>query len=220
MTKHVYLLNGNSNESLTRHLAVLAEKHAPEFLIEPDTVAAAPRYIGDPVTVARAAAAILDHAEQRFRQSDCPAPDGVLLACFGDPGLGALRASLDVPVVAMLDASVATAIQLGRRFSILTAGGNWPAQITDILALTGTLNRCSGCAAMRDEALDDDEAVWRPALQADLDSIHARYPSDVIIVGGALAAGRAAFLRPPPGVRLVDGFAAALAQLGALMRLS
>lgn len=47
--------------------------------------------------------------------------DGVLIACFGDPGLYALKEQLEVPVVGIAEASMATALLLGQSFSILAA---------------------------------------------------------------------------------------------------
>ncbi|WP_256388551.1 aspartate/glutamate racemase family protein [Haladaptatus sp. W1] len=47
--------------------------------------------------------------------------DGVVIACYGDPGLYPLKEVFDVPVVGVAEASLATATLLGHRFSILVA---------------------------------------------------------------------------------------------------
>ena len=47
--------------------------------------------------------------------------DAVVLACYGDPGLYALKEILDVPVVGIAEASMAMATLLGQKFSILVA---------------------------------------------------------------------------------------------------
>lgn len=46
--------------------------------------------------------------------------DAVIIGCFGDPGLAAARARLQVPVVGPAQASMHLAAQLGRRFGIIT----------------------------------------------------------------------------------------------------
>ena len=47
--------------------------------------------------------------------------DGVVLACFGDPGLYALKEISPVPVVGIAEASIALATLLGGKFGILAA---------------------------------------------------------------------------------------------------
>jgi allantoin racemase len=47
--------------------------------------------------------------------------EAVVLACYGDPGLYAMKEIVDVPVVGIAEASMAIATLLGQRFSILVA---------------------------------------------------------------------------------------------------
>lgn len=47
--------------------------------------------------------------------------DGILLACFGDPGLYALKESVDYPVIGIAEASMAMSILMGQKFSLLVA---------------------------------------------------------------------------------------------------
>ena len=46
--------------------------------------------------------------------------DGVILGCFGDPGLDAMREMVRIPVMGPGEASIHAASMLGRRFSIVT----------------------------------------------------------------------------------------------------
>jgi len=48
-----------------------------------------------------------------------PPPSGVVLACFGDPGLHALKELAEVPVVGIAEAAMSQALLLGGRFGIL-----------------------------------------------------------------------------------------------------
>ena len=48
--------------------------------------------------------------------------DGVLIACFGDPGHDALKEMLDGAVVGIAESAIATALMLGNKYSILAAG--------------------------------------------------------------------------------------------------
>jgi len=48
------------------------------------------------------------------------APDAVIVGCFGDPGVAALRELLDCPVVGPFEASLHLAAQLGTRVGVVT----------------------------------------------------------------------------------------------------
>ena len=57
-----------------------------------------------------------------------------MLACFGDPGLAALKEISQVPVVGMADASILQACALGNRFSIVTGGERWKSMLEEFVA--------------------------------------------------------------------------------------
>lgn len=48
--------------------------------------------------------------------------DGVILSCFGDPGLRPAKEAVKIPVVGVAEASIHLASLLGRRFAVITAG--------------------------------------------------------------------------------------------------
>ena len=60
--------------------------------------------------------------------------DAVVLACFGDPGLAALKEIAKVPVVGMADASILQACAMGNRFSIVTGGERWKSMLEEFVA--------------------------------------------------------------------------------------
>lgn len=47
--------------------------------------------------------------------------DGILLGCYADPGIDALREMLTIPVAGPFESSVGAALTMGYRFSIVTA---------------------------------------------------------------------------------------------------
>lgn len=47
--------------------------------------------------------------------------DGILLACFGDPGLYALKEIMPVPIIGIAEASLSMSLLLGSSFAIVTA---------------------------------------------------------------------------------------------------
>src|SRR5258708_25897857 len=78
---------------------------------------------GAPYIASRAAAAIAGHAALDALAEHVLDCDVVYLACFGDPGLAALKEVAPVPVVGMAEAAVEAACRLSRRFAIVTGGG-------------------------------------------------------------------------------------------------
>ena len=67
--------------------------------------------------------------------------DAVVLACFGDPGLAALKEVSSVPVVGMADASILQACAMGSRFSIVTGGERWKSMLEEFVANHGLTSR-------------------------------------------------------------------------------
>ena len=60
-----------------------------------------------------------------------------MLACFGDPGLAALKEVSTVPVVGMADASILQACAIGKRFSIVTGGERWKPMLEEFVGEPG-----------------------------------------------------------------------------------
>ncbi|HEY0302606.1 MAG TPA: aspartate/glutamate racemase family protein, partial [Rhizomicrobium sp.] len=128
----VLLLNANTNPAMTDHALAAARRLAPEIEFVGATGRFGSAHIGTRATYAIAAHAALDcYAAQGGRF------DAVILACFGDPGLGALRDIADVPVFGLAEAACREADAKGRPFSIVTGGQRWIALLTEYLAPLG-----------------------------------------------------------------------------------
>src|SRR5258706_14251894 len=113
------MINPNTSATITEILAArMREIAGPGVTILPVTGRFGAPYIASRATAAIAGHAALDALAEHVL--DC---DVVYLACFGDPGLAALKEVSPVPVVGMAEASVEAACRLGRRFAIVTGGG-------------------------------------------------------------------------------------------------
>jgi allantoin racemase len=84
--------------------------------------------------------------------------DGVILGCFGDPGLDALREMVRIPVVGPGETSMHVASMLGRRFSIITV-------LDSVVPSLERLTRIVGL----DQELASVRAVNIPVLKLRLD---------------------------------------------------
>src|ERR1700745_499402 len=154
-------INPNTSADLTEQGARVARKAArPETEIVPATGRVGARYIA---TVGPAA--IAGHAALDVFAREGKGADVVLLACFGDPGLFALREISPVPVVGMADASCHLALTLGRKFSIVAGGHRWGPMLEEFVAAIGL---SANLAAVRTVAPSGGEIAANPDAALDL----------------------------------------------------
>jgi len=137
--------------------------------------------------------------------------DAVLLACFGDPGLDALRELSAVPVIGMADASIRQAMQVGRRFGIVTGGERWKPMLHEFVASRGCSDRLASIRTVAPTGGDiarAPDAALPLLVQACRDA--AADGADVVILAGAGLAGLAPALAGEVPVPVIDSTLAAL----------
>jgi Asp/Glu/hydantoin racemase len=118
------------------------------------------------------------------------------------------------PIVGMAEASMLTAMQLGRDFAILTLGDHWPAMLTDLVKLYGVQDRCAGIRRIPGTPF---ELMANPREAARSVAAAARdCGAETVILGGAALTGLASAIDPIPGIRLIDCLQAGIAQIVAL----
>ncbi len=136
--------------------------------------------------------------------------DAIVLACWGDPGLDAVREVTTKPVVGIAEASMYAANAIAPRWSVVTTLARSYQMVEHIVKKTGLGDRCASIRCVDMPVLDCDEnpdAVLqgleqggRLALQAD----HA----EAIILGCAGMGGMEVALSQRLGVPCVDPVAA------------
>lgn len=190
----ILLINPNTTESVTelvaRHVAAIAGDAAS---IKPVTGAFGARYISS-----RASAAIAGHAALDALARHGAGCDAVYLACFGDPGLLALREIAAVPVVGMAEASCLEAAKGGRRFAIVTGGALWGPMLTEFVAAMGLADRLTGVrtvAPTGGEIAANPDAALAMLAQA-CTACATQDGAEVVILGGAALAGLAVRIQP------------------------
>jgi len=112
--------------------------------------------------------------------------DGIVLACFGDPGLFALKEVAKVPVVGIAEASMSLALLLGGKFGIL-AGMRRAVELMDSMVRTyGLEARYAGCESldMRVLSFETEQERTLEALTAAGNKLRAR-GADVLLLGCA-----------------------------------
>lgn len=213
----ILLLNPNTSASITqRMLAVARAAAAPGTEV---VGMEAPR--GVPYIATRAEAAIAGGVVMELLAEHHRGFDAVIIAAFGDPGLGGARELLPIPVVGMAEAAMLTACMLGRRFSIVTfarALGPWYMECVEANGLAGRLaglRMLDGSFASISDVQEEKEDLLVELANRTIVEDEA----DVIILGGAPLAGLAQRVRHRVPVPLVDGVAAAVCQAQTLVAL-
>lgn len=204
------LINPNTNALTTQRLQDTLQPRLPQGVsLSVTTARFGAHYIACEASHAVAAHACLD-AWCAERAADPRPLDGVLIGCFGDPGLFALREASGCPVTGLAEASFIQAAAHGP-FTIVTGGERWKPMLIRLAHSLGY-----------GELLRHVETVTPSgaALQADPDMAlrclaqaceKAAQPGvRAVILGGAGLAGYAQALRAQCPLPLIDSAVAGL----------
>ncbi len=139
---------------------------------------------------------------------------GYVIACFGDPGLHALRDQTALPVAGIQEAAVMTALSLGQRFGVIAI---LPASIPRHLrafGAMGVLDRLAGDRALGlsvADLADPDKSL--DAMIATGKRLRDEDGANVLIMGCAGMAHYRATLEHETGLPVVDPCQAAAAMV-------
>lgn len=213
------LINPNTSEAMTElMLGVARQAASPGVEIAGVTGRFGGRYVAS-----RATYAIAGHAALEAYADHAAATDVVMLSCFGDPGLHALKEVAHQPVIGMAEASCQVAAALGGRFAIVTGGERWGPMLRECVGTFGLSEQLAGIVTVAptgaDIARNPDQAL--STLIAACQSAIATQGAASVILGGAGLAGLARRLQPHVPVPLIDSVEAlvqAAERLGAANR--
>jgi len=131
--------------------------------------------------------------------------DGILIACFGDPGLYAIKEIYDCPVVGIAEASISIANLLGTKFSILAASEKAGPMMDYLVAGYGMQDRSAGAIAINMSVLDvernKEEAIGK---LVDAGRIAKERGAEVFILGCAGMTGVSETVEKKLGIRVLD----------------
>ena len=91
---------------------------------------------------------------QRAHELQADGWDGILLGCYGDPGLGALREIVDIPVVGAGQATALMASAVGRRYSVITVTDSVIGPLEETLKNSGGGDKLASVRAVNIPVLD------------------------------------------------------------------
>jgi allantoin racemase len=214
----ILVVNPNTTGSMTAQIGVSARAatSGPGVTVDAVNPASGPVSIESHRDEVLAAVGVIEE----IAAGEASGYDGFVIACFGDPGLLAAREIATGPVVGIAEAAMRTAAYLGRSFSVVTTLARTVGHAHDLTHLYGVAMQCAGIHACEIPVLDleTDPTARDRILQACKEAL-ATDGSDAIVLGCAGMADFCAELSETLGVPVVDGVAAATAEVEKLVRL-
>ncbi len=206
--RHLLVINPNT----TATVSALLQQHGQAAVgdaweVRTVTAAFGAPYISDETSYVLGSHAAVDAWTRAVALG--PAPDAVLIGCFGDPGLFALREASAVPVTGLAEGAFAQAASIGR-FAVVTGGAAWGPMLRRLALTLGYANHLvdvitvAPTGAQLAAAPEEARALLTQACQQ-----AAALPGvDCVILGGAGLAGMAREVQPQVGVPVLDSVVA------------
>jgi allantoin racemase len=209
--RRLLLLNPNMSTQTTERLQHVLQPLLPAGVeLAVRTAAIGASYIACEASHAVAGYATLQAWADELAASPAPL-HGVLVGCFGDPGLFALRECSACPVTGLAEASFIEAAAHGP-FAIVTGGRRWEPMLERLALALGHGQRLLRIhtVAPTGAQLQADPALALQHLREACAAAASQRGVRAVIVGGAGLAGYAAQLQPAFDVPLIDSVHAGL----------
>lgn len=211
------LINPNISDRITEVMAAEARRSASPTT---EIVAATARF-GTLYIENRAEAAIASHAVLEALAEHAGDCDAAIVAAFGDPGLGAAKELMDIPVLGISEAALLIAYLLGRRYSIVCLTRRLRTWYMECAAEHGLAGRMASVRALDVPVGDITRAKQDLSERLVAECLHAVDEDDaeVIILGGGPIAGLARDVADRISVPTIDGVSCAVRLAEALVAL-
>jgi len=151
-------------------------------------------------------------------RAEADGADVIFVDCFGDPAIPAAKELVDVPVVGGFEPAVATALNLGERFSVISVVENVVPIISGLASRMGLAGRMTSVEVIDTPVLElhDTDVLLKNLLEASWRALEAG--ADVLVLGctgmlGVAAALQARLESEGTRVPVVDPTGAALGML-------
>jgi len=203
--RQLLVINPNTSASVSALLQAHVQQ-AAGLHVQVRTVTArfGSPYIADEASYAVAGHATLD-AWAHALSTEVRAPDAVLIGCFGDPGLMALRESSPVPVTGLAEAAFIEAARHGR-YAIVTGGARWGPMLQRLAQALGQAQQLAGIhtVAPTGAELAANPVAARALLAQACRDASRQLGVQAVILGGAGLAGMAAAVQAEVPMPVID----------------
>lgn len=212
----ILVINPNTTASMTAKIGTAAEQAA---LVGTEIVAVNPADGPASIEGYYDEALCLPGLISAVKQN--PGADGIVIACFDDTGLDAVRTMTDAPVLGIGEAAFHTATLLANRFSVVTTLSRSVPAIEHNLRRYGLAARCARVRATEIPVLELEDN--NPRVQARIGVEIALAVKDdgaeAIVLGCAGMTNLTEALSADYGLPVLDGVACAVAMCQSLVHL-
>lgn len=154
---HLLLINPNTSVEITETIRQLALAEIGDGAdLTAVTAPFGARYIASRTAVTIAAHAVLD--AYAAATADGTEFDAVIVACFGDPGIDALKEITSAPVLGFADGGLIAAAAEPGPFAIATIGEAWRDMLVELALRRGFSDRLAGIILIDEDARAPDIA--------------------------------------------------------------
>lgn len=211
------VINPNTSKTVTEQIAAVARSVTADGTeLEFVTASYGVPYIAtraEALIGGRAALEVLAERESEF--------DAAIIAAFGDPGLGAARELMAIPVVGLAEASMLMACPLGRSFSVVSFSSRLEPWYRECVSWNGLSGRLASIRMLDATVTDvgrvqqeNEDLLVELAGRAVLED-----GAEVVILAGAPLAGLASRVRERVAVPVIEGVAASVKMAEGLVAL-
>ncbi|WP_428688478.1 aspartate/glutamate racemase family protein [Roseibium sp.] len=212
----ILIVNPNSTESMTRKIVATAERVASTgVVISGATASGAPASIEGHFDEAMSLPGLLSCV----REAEEKGVDGIVVACFDDPGIGACRETATGPVLGICEAAVKAASMLATSFSVVTT---LPRSVPVIERLIHGYGLSHQCRRVRSAeipvlALEEPGSNARARILAEVQRAIDEDHCEAVVLGCAGMADLTEWLSEETGVPVIDGVSVATRMIEALV---
>jgi allantoin racemase len=212
--RKILLINPNSSEKMTADINnTVTQMQLPDIEITTVKMKRAPEVLESFCDYTKASYEVMEFLQQ------IKGYDGILLACFGDPGLFALKEIAKVPLIGIAEASFAMAQLLGYKFSVMAASQKARPMMDQLIKSYGLGSRVTSIETLNlpiEEFLYDTEILLGALLNAGKQSICSG--AEVLILGCAGMTMLGDEVQCTLGVPVIDPIKAGIVLLDAIIR--
>lgn len=195
----ILVINPNSSKAMTQSMAQCLTGIADKTNHQIDCIELAKSPPG--INTDEDAKAVVPHIIEAVDQENA---DAIVIGCFSDPGIQAVREKTSVPVFGIAQSAYLTALGLGQRFGILSMG---PSSIGRHLRYLQDLNLERRMAGDRAMNLTVEDSLGRDVFEKvshTANALLAEDGADVLILGCAGLGRYRADLQQKFGVPVID----------------
>ncbi len=212
----ILVVNPNSTTSMTDKIVEAARAAAgPGVQIIGRTAIGAPASIEGH----RDEAMCLPYLLKAVAEAEAEGVDGIVVACFDDPGIGACREIATGPVLGICEAAVKAASMVSTSFSIVTTLPRSVPVIEHLVHRYGLSHQCRRVrsAAIPVLALEEPGSDARQKIRAEILRAIEEDRCEAVVLGCAGMADLTAWLSAETGIPVIDGVSVATRMIEALV---